>query len=91
MDQHMVHKTGGRVCARSVSFDYVDGRIYNVVFQGGCKGNTTGVALLAEGMRPEDIIARLKGVDCHGGNSCPNELAMAMEELLAAQKKSTNA
>lgn len=85
MNRHIVHKTEGRVCSSEVSFDYVDGRIYNVAFRGGCKGNTTGVSLLAEGMRPEDLVERLKGVDCHGGNSCPNELAMAIEEMEQSQ------
>ncbi|MGN1251173.1 MAG: TSCPD domain-containing protein [Candidatus Spyradocola sp.] len=89
MDRHFVHKTMGRVCAKDVSFDYVDGHVFNVEFNGGCRGNTTGVALLAEGMTPQAIIRRLKGVDCHGGNSCPNELAMAMEELLAEQEENT--
>ena len=85
MDRHYVHKTMGRVCAKSVSFDYVDGHVYNIEFNGGCRGNTTGVAMLAEGMTPEAIVKRLNGIDCHGGNSCPNELAMAMEELLDSE------
>ena len=83
MDKHYSHKTGGRTCASEVSFDIVDGIVHNVVFTGGCRGNTQGVAALAEGMKAEDVITRLKGIDCHGGNSCPNELATAVEACLA--------
>lgn len=82
MDGHYVYKTGGRVCASEISFDIVDGRIYNVAFRGGCTGNTTGVSLLAEGMLAEDVAKRLKGVDCHDGNSCPNELSKAVAQAL---------
>ena len=49
MEKHVVYKTEG-VCARGIEFDIVDGIVHNVVFIGGCKGNTQGVARLAEGM-----------------------------------------
>lgn len=82
MDRHHVYQTNGRTCASEISFDLVEGRICNVQFIGGCRGNTQGVAALAEGMLAQDVIHRLKGLDCHGGNSCPNELATAIEQLL---------
>lgn len=81
-DGHMVYKTEGGVCASEISFDVVNGIVHNVFFDGGCKGNTQGVAALAEGMAIEDIPTRLKGIDCHGGNSCPNELAKAAEKYM---------
>lgn len=80
-DGHMVYKTSG-VCASEISFDVVNGIVHNVVFSGGCKGNTQGVAALAEGMAIEDVPTRLKGIDCHGGHSCPNELAKAAEKYM---------
>ena len=82
MSERYVHDNGGRVCARSVSFDYEDGVVKNVYFDGGCKGNTQGVARLAEGRSPEELISLLKGVECRGESSCPNELACALEEML---------
>ena len=45
----MNYKTQG-VCSREVSFDVKDNKITNVVFKGGCSGNTQGVARLIEGM-----------------------------------------
>lgn len=82
MDKHYTYTPEG-VCAREISFDVVDGIIHNVQFVGGCGGNTKGVALLAEGMRAQDVIKRLRGVDCHGGFSCPDQLTKAIEKCLA--------
>ena len=86
-DGHYVYKTGGRVCASEIAFDIVEGRIYNITFQGGCTGNTSGVSLLAEGMPVEDVVKRLKGVQCHNGTSCPNELAQAIEQAISEQEQ----
>ena len=45
----MNYKTQG-VCSRAIHFDVVDNKITNVAFEGGCSGNTQGVAALVEGM-----------------------------------------
>jgi uncharacterized protein (TIGR03905 family) len=82
MDRHFVYKTNRKVCSREISFDIIDGIVRNVEFVGGCKGNTTGVAHLAEGMKAEDVVLRLKGINCHDGVSCPDELARAVEKCL---------
>ena len=81
-DQHVVYKTNRKVCASEIQFDVVNGICHNCKFDGGCRGNTQGVAALAEGLRLEDIAQRLSGIDCHGGDSCPNEFAKAAKELL---------
>lgn len=78
MDKHVTYETEG-VCASQIDFDLVDGYVYNVKFTGGCRGNTTGVAVLAEGMKAKTLIARLKGTKCRGNNSCPHQLALALE------------
>ena len=58
-----------------------DGVIRHVAFTGGCHGNTQGIAALVRGMRAEEAVARLKGIDCRGrGTSCPDQLAKALEE-----------
>lgn len=77
--KHVVFNPKG-VCASEISFDIIDGVVHNVVFDGGCAGNTQGVAILAEGMPAEEIAERLKGIQCNGGTSCPNELAKAILE-----------
>lgn len=80
-DGHVAYKTSN-VCAQELSFDVVNGMVFNVAFQGGCRGNTQGVAALAEGLPLEDVVTRLKGIDCHGGHSCPDELAKAVEQYM---------
>ena len=70
-------------CARSVSFDINGGTVSNVKFEGGCSGNTQGVAALAEGMKAEDVIARLDGIKCgFKSTSCPDQLAKAVREAI---------
>ncbi len=81
MTKHIEYKTQG-VCSKEIRFDIEDGIVKNVTFIGGCKGNTQGVGRLAEGMKAEDIVARLKGIKCRDDNSCPNQLAIAVEEAL---------
>ena len=51
---------------------------------GGCAGNTLGISKLVEGMKVEEVISKLKGIE-RGmkGTSCPNELAKALEEYLS--------
>ncbi len=83
MDKHCTYKTNGKVCCGEISFDLVDGILHNVVFHGGCKGNTQGVAALAEGMPAEEVAKRLQGINCHGGDSCPDQLARAVKACLA--------
>lgn len=80
-DGHMIYQTAN-VCAQEIHFDVVNGILHNVQFIGGCRGNTQGVATLAEGLPLEDVVRRLKGIDCHGGNSCPNELSKAAKKYL---------
>jgi uncharacterized protein (TIGR03905 family) len=81
MEKHVTYKTQG-VCSTMIDFDLKDGRVYNVKYTGGCKGNTQGVARLAEGMVAEEVVKRCKGIECRGNNSCPNQLALAIEQNL---------
>lgn len=74
------YKTRG-VCSKKIDFEIVDGKITNVRFTGGCGGNTQGVAALAEGMTPDELIKRLEGIRCgFKGTSCPDQLATAVKE-----------
>ena len=71
------------VCSRSIDFEIEDGIIREVVFHGGCAGNTQGVAALVRGMRVEDAAKRLSGIRCgFKPTSCPDQLATALHEYL---------
>ena len=74
------YKTRG-TCSRKIILDIEDGVIKSAVFEGGCHGNTQGISKLVEGMRVDDVIARVEGVDCRSrGTSCPDQLAKALKE-----------
>ncbi len=76
------YRTKG-VCARNITFDIVDGKVTNVQFEGGCSGNTKGVARLVEGMDAQEAIRRMEGIQCgFKGTSCPDQLAKAIKQAL---------
>ncbi len=80
-----VYKTKG-TCSRSIEIELEDGIVKNVVFNGGCNGNTQGISSLVRGMKAEDVIERCKNINCNGkGTSCPDQLAKALEEILEKQ------
>lgn len=70
-------------CSKMINVAVEDGVIKEVQFLGGCHGNTQGVAALAQGMKVEEAIERLSGIDCGGrGTSCPDQLARALKAFL---------
>ena len=84
MKKHIEYNTKG-TCARAVVVDVEDGVITECKFVGGCHGNTQGVAALVTGMKAEDAIAKIKGIKCGmKTTSCPDQLALALEEALKA-------
>lgn len=81
MEYH--YKTKGGVCSRSIDFTIENGIITSICFHGGCDGNTQGITKLAVGMKPEQVVERLKGIKCgFKDSSCPDQLAQAIEEIL---------
>lgn len=72
------------VCSQSISITVgKDNIIRSVTFNGGCQGNTTGVAALCQGMTVSEAVRRLDGIDCGGrGTSCPDQLARALKTLV---------
>ncbi|HWT76204.1 MAG TPA: TIGR03905 family TSCPD domain-containing protein [Mobilitalea sp.] len=78
----MVYKTSG-VCSRAISFE-IDENTDTVValnFDGGCSGNAGGISRLVVGMKVDDVIEKLEGVNCGPrATSCPDQLAKALKE-----------
>ena len=81
------YKTTG-TCSREIIFDVQNNKIVSLKFIRGCAGNTQGVAKLALGMDVDEVIARLKGIQCRNGTSCPDQLAQALIEYKAANPNS---
>ena len=79
----MKYTTRG-VCSRSIEFDVVDNKVTSVKFDGGCSGNTQGVAALVEGMDVNEAIKRMEGIKCgFKPTSCPDQLATALKQYIA--------
>lgn len=77
---HVTSKTS-QVCSTKIDFDLVDGKVYNVVFTGGCNGNLKAIGKLVEGMEAQKLIQTLKGNTCgNSTTSCADQLAQAVEE-----------
>lgn len=69
-------------CSRAINLEVEDGIIVNVEFEGGCNGNTQGVARLVEGMDAKTAVKKLSGIKCGmKGTSCPDQLAKAIESI----------
>ena len=76
------YRTRG-VCSAKITFDLTDGVVSDVRFMGGCNGNLKGISQLVDGMKAEDIIKKIKGTKCGFKNtSCPDQLAVALEQAL---------
>ena len=72
------YKTNG-TCSKKIKFDLKDGKVYSVSFEGGCDGNLKALGILVEGMDTEEVIKKLKGLQCGRKNtSCADQLATAL-------------
>ena len=73
-----VYRTQG-TCSQAIQYEVVDGIVTACAFLGGCPGNTQAVAKLVVGRKVEEVVRLLKGIQCRGGTSCPDQLARALE------------
>ena len=70
-------------CSRAINVEVENGIVKSVEFEGGCNGNTQGVARLVEGMEVDIAIAKLEGITCGFKNtSCPDQLAKALSQFM---------
>lgn len=71
------------VCAKHISFDYQDGKMFNLKFVGGYNGNLKAIGKLCEGKNMKEIADILEGNTCNGkSTSCADQLAKAIREVL---------
>lgn len=71
------------VCSRKMSVEVEDGIVKDLEVVGGCNGNLKGIGKLVAGMKVDDVITRLEGVECgNKGTSCPDQLAKGLKESL---------
>lgn len=75
------YKTSG-VCPRNIYIEVEGDIVKNVRFEGGCHGNTQGIASLVKGMKIDEVIERLEGIRCgFKATSCPDQLANALKQI----------
>lgn len=70
-----------RVCPRNIHVEVSDdgNTIEQVVFDGGCNGNTKAVAKLIAGKPVDEIVALLAGNQCGPrGTSCADQMTIAL-------------
>lgn len=69
-------------CSRAINLEVENGKVVSVEFEGGCNGNTQGVARLVEGMDTAQAVEKLSGIRCgFKSTSCPDQLARAIESI----------
>ena len=77
----MIYKPTG-VCSQMIDIEVDQDTIQSVTFLGGCNGNLQGIAALVQGMKVQDAIDRLRGIQCgNKSTSCPDQLAKALESM----------
>ena len=75
-------------CSSTTTVEIEEGVIKRVEFEGGCNGNLKGIGLLCVGQKPEDVIEKLRGTTCgFKSTSCPDQLAITLEEAIKSQAK----
>ena len=83
---HTIHIYPRNVCSVEMFVDYDDNHIIQEVrIIRGCRGNTQGLAALLKGMTLEEAVARLDGIQCRNGTSCPDQLAKGIKNHLAKE------
>lgn len=69
------------VCSREIILEIENDIIKSLKIVGGCPGNTVGVSRLVQNRNVDEVIEILKGIQCRDkGTSCPDQVAMALEE-----------
>lgn len=73
------------VCSQNIHIELDDeGVVKEIRFLGGCSGNTQGVSALAIGRPAKEVAESLRGIRCgFKDTSCPDQLAAALEQMLA--------
>lgn len=72
-----------RVCPRNIHVEVSDdgSTVGDVVFDGGCNGNTKAVAKLVKGRSVDEVVALLEGNTCGmRATSCADQLTIALRQ-----------
>ena len=71
------YRTRG-TCSTDMDLEIRDGVITHCEIHNGCRGNTQGLAAMVIGQKAGDVAAKLEGIQCRFGTSCPDQLSKAI-------------
>lgn len=75
------------VCSQEFIFEIEDNKIKDLNIIRGCAGNLIGISKLIKGKGIQEVIELLKGTPCGmRGTSCPDQIAIALEEYIEMNK-----
>ena len=70
------------VCSTQIIIEVEEGTIQKLTVENGFHCNLQGISKLLEGMKIEEVIKRLEGIDCRGrGTSCPDQIARMLKQI----------
>ncbi len=72
------------VCSRRMEITLdEEGKLSDVIIEGGCDGNLKGIIALVKGKDANEVAEILKDIDCRGkGTSCPAQLSICIKEAM---------
>ena len=87
MKEAISYQTVG-TCCRMMNVEIENDILTNVEFIGGCNGNLKGIKSLITGMNINDVIAKLKGIQCGDKpTSCPDQLATCLIKYIEHKRR----
>ena len=75
-------------CSTAMEIEIQDGIITHCRIINGCRGNTQGLSAMVIGRNAEEVAAKLEGIQCRGGTSCPDQLSKAIRACQAERSAS---
>ena len=76
------YKTRG-TCSTAIDLEIDDNNIIaDCRIHQGCRGNTAGLSRMVIGRNADEVKELLRGIPCRGNTSCPDQLAICIEEAL---------
>ncbi|MFZ7119589.1 MAG: TIGR03905 family TSCPD domain-containing protein [Eubacteriaceae bacterium] len=80
-EKHFTYYTK-KICSKKIHIRLIDDIVKEVIFEGGCDGNSKGINRLVSGMHINEVITRLEGITCDSKpTSCPDQLSKALKEV----------
>ncbi|MBO7192606.1 MAG: TIGR03905 family TSCPD domain-containing protein [Bacteroidales bacterium] len=80
--RYIVATPSAKVCSKQIDIQIKGKVIQSVVYTRGCDGNAKGIGALIKGMKVDEAIRRLEGINCgKRGTSCPDQLAKVLKSL----------